>query len=773
MGVPSFFRWIYRQYPMIISNCIELRSNRDSSAPNPNTEGDKEFDCLYLDMNGIIHPCFHPEGISPPRSEEEIFHNVERYVLRLFNIVRPRQLLFMAIDGVAPRAKMNQQRMRRFRSAKDNEYNLQKHLAEAQKKDDTEEIEILSDPDYLRKHDSNVITPGTAFFERLSKHLHKFIKHQIETDPGWKNIFVILSDASVPGEGEHKIMKFIRSQRVQYGYNPNRRHVIYGLDADLIFLGLASHEAYFTIIRENVIDMNAENPERDGIGPEYFHFLNLWVLRQYLERDLRPDANMAIPWNLEFALDDFIFLCFGAGNDFIPSMPGFSVHQGAIRTILRVYKRTLGRINRWVTQNGYPDLYALREFFNQFTSGEAKELETILFPDKRAIKAQEFVNLITDTEKPVYNPKAEEEAGLVPGPNGEKPSSRPASRSGPPPDPHELKIKYYNAKFGFNSPSVIQHEVPKLLTEFVRGMIWVLHYYLFGVPSWDWYFPYHYAPCASDIPILGIDERAVYAPFDRNKEPFKPLIQLMSVLPPQSAHALPPTMAFLMTSPESELHEFYPTKFKVDLNGGTAIWKGVIHVPFIDEQKLFSVLNKKELALTAEERERNEFGENYVFMSRHLSPPNNQTCTDVNGPFLWGRLTPTSHENYNDLNQQVLMYSINFPLVPYGKPMSYLLPGVDIPPYVIDTVNYLHKYDTFYDGNTIDQEALEKSYENPLEIPGYSPGASINSRHQTYEKLKFYKEYQQQPRQQMPPPPVSGQNVQSYPQQPYHQPPPR
>ena len=77
MGVPSFFRWIYRQYPMIISNCIELRSNRDSSTPNPNTEGDKEFDCLYLDMNGIIHPCFHPEGISPPRSEEEIFNNVE------------------------------------------------------------------------------------------------------------------------------------------------------------------------------------------------------------------------------------------------------------------------------------------------------------------------------------------------------------------------------------------------------------------------------------------------------------------------------------------------------------------------------------------------------------------------------------------------------------------------------------------------------------------------------------------------------------------------
>ncbi|KAK8870480.1 hypothetical protein M9Y10_008363 [Tritrichomonas musculus] len=756
MGVPSFFRWLHRQYPMIISNCIERRDNRDSSKPNPNTEGDKEFDCLYLDMNGIIHPCFHPEGIAPPRSEEEIYRNIEKYILRLFNIVRPRQLLFMAIDGVAPRAKMNQQRMRRFRSAKDNAYNRDKQLQIAHDKGDTEQVEILSDPDYLKKHDSNVITPGTEFFQRLSKHLHKFIKDQIENDPGWKNILVILSDASIPGEGEHKIMKFIRSQRLQPHYNPNRRHVIYGLDADLIFLGLASHEAYFTIIRENVIDITEKNPERDDIGPEFFHFLNLWVLRQYLERDLQPDPNQGfqIEWNLEYALDDFVFLCFGAGNDFIPSMPGFSVHQGAVRTILRVYKKTLSRINRWVTQRGLPDFYALKELFKQFTYGEIKELDTILNPDKRALDAQKFVNSITDVEEPKYDEKLEEEAGLIN--NGNPPSRQVSRKSSANNDrnPEEMKAKYYKEKFGFSTPSVIKSEVPKVSSEFVRGMIWVLQYYLYGVPSWNWYYPYHYAPCASDISLLGFNEDYNFYRFDKTKKPFDPLIQLMSVLPPQSSHAVPPVIRYLMADPKSPLHEFYPTKFKVDLNGGTAIWKGVIHIPFIDEEKLFDVINSTDLALTFEEKKRNEIGKNYIFMGKHMAPEKYDIEFCMNGP-IWGKLMLVNGEDYNDKDKKVFMYSINYPSVPDGTPMSFLLPGVEIPPYVIDTVIDTHKFDTFYDKNTIDQDAIEKSFELPLQIPGYAPGASINSRHKTYERAKYLQDLQQ-----------PQQNQQNYPQKP-------
>ncbi|GFW25570.1 5'-3' exoribonuclease 2 [Trichonephila clavipes] len=105
MGVPAFFRWLSLKYPSIVASCIEDKGKivngekipADTSQQNLNGV---EFDNLYLDMNGIIHPCCHPENKPAPKDEEEMMVAIFEYIDRIFSIVRPRRLLYMAIDGV-------------------------------------------------------------------------------------------------------------------------------------------------------------------------------------------------------------------------------------------------------------------------------------------------------------------------------------------------------------------------------------------------------------------------------------------------------------------------------------------------------------------------------------------------------------------------------------------------------------------------------------------------------------------------------------------------
>ncbi len=98
--------------------------------------------------------------------------------------------------------------------------------------------------------DSNCITPGTAFMEEVDKHIRYFIQKKIKEDPLWRDLEVIYSGHDVPGEGEHKIMQHIRDSRARPDYQPNQRHCMYGQDADLIMLALATHEPHFTLLRE-------------------------------------------------------------------------------------------------------------------------------------------------------------------------------------------------------------------------------------------------------------------------------------------------------------------------------------------------------------------------------------------------------------------------------------------------------------------------------------------------------------------------------------------
>lgn len=94
----------------------------------------------------------------------------------------------------------------------------------------------------------------------LGEKLKWFVQYKLNTDPLYQNCDkVLVSDSSVPGEGEHKMMDYIRNLKLQPNYDPNTRHCFYGADADLIMLSLLTHEPHFMIIREEHV-RNKDKP---------------------------------------------------------------------------------------------------------------------------------------------------------------------------------------------------------------------------------------------------------------------------------------------------------------------------------------------------------------------------------------------------------------------------------------------------------------------------------------------------------------------------------
>jgi len=210
--------------------------------------------------------------------------------------------------------------------------------------------------------------------ELLAKSLRYWVVQKLNSDPGWKQLEVIISDASVPGEGEHKIMDYIRRQRTNTGHDPNTRHVIYGLDADLIMLALATHEPHFRVLREDVFADTGSSTACRLCGQEGhfaakctalkseiqkpapsekkpFIFLDVSVLREYLESELNV-TQAPFPFNLEMAIDDWVLLIFFVGNDFLPHLPSLEIREGAIDTLLKIWKDELPRMGGYVSNHG-------------------------------------------------------------------------------------------------------------------------------------------------------------------------------------------------------------------------------------------------------------------------------------------------------------------------------------------------------------------------------------------------------------------------------------
>ncbi|GMM27627.1 chromatin-binding exonuclease [Martiniozyma asiatica (nom. inval.)] len=327
MGIPKFFRFITERYPLIL---------QEIDSPEMVT-----FDNLYLDMNSILHNCSHPkEGLSH-LTHEQIFTAVFAYIDHLFNLIKPQKVFYMAIDGVAPRAKMNQQRARRFRTAVEAEQNLEKAIASGDP--------LPKDPPF----DTNSITPGTEFMAKVTENLKFYINQKVSTDSNWQNIEVVFSGHEAPGEGEHKIMEYIRVKKSQPGYNPNTRHCVYGLDADLIMLSLVAHEPHFSILREEVTFGRQSQKSSSDLETQKFYLLHTSLVRNYLQQEFFELADQInFKYDFERVLDDFILIMFTIGNDFLPNLPDLHLTKGAFPLLIETFKETMRRTDGYLNDNG-------------------------------------------------------------------------------------------------------------------------------------------------------------------------------------------------------------------------------------------------------------------------------------------------------------------------------------------------------------------------------------------------------------------------------------
>ncbi|KAL6276553.1 hypothetical protein ACE6H2_020154 [Prunus campanulata] len=345
------------------------------------------------------------EAIRTPRSIIHLLlltvHPKPVGVRTLFHVVGI--LKVSPADGVAPRAKMNQQRARRFKSAKD------KELAGAEEEKLRRQFELEGKQVLPKKEnevsDSNIITPGTDFMYKLSNALRSYISLRLSNDSGWRDIKVILSDANVPGEGEHKIMSFIRQQRNFPSYDPNTRHCLYGLD----------------VLKQEQQHANCQSVRE--------------MTSSSVMSDKRKASIVKKPYQLEEEID--------AGSSTTDS------------------SSTCKLPNREESQ-----ALSLGTFENMHSQiiENTKEFKQKL-KDSIRRKSDLFKNGDLGTDK----------------------------------------VKYYT-----------------------EGLLWVLLYYFSGPPSWTWFYPFHYAPFASDLKGLG----QVKPKFEKGS-PFLPIDTLMAVLPPR------------------------------------------------------------------------------------------------------------------------------------------------------------------------------------------------------------------------------------------------
>jgi 5'-3' exonuclease len=560
MGIKQFHSYIKKRF----SNHM-YKLYRDKSISSINN---LQIDNFLIDGNALMHSSMqkifqygsgkpmlsflNKKKYKPPTFDSKnsllAFQDVCSNIDNLVNSIRPRKRLLIAIDGPAPLAKLKQQRSRRFMSS-----------VERNKLTDNENTNIF---------DSNSLSVGTKFMDDLTKYIEWYIKkrmsEQTKNSFDWSKIEIVYSDEKVKGEGEHKLLNFIR----KFG-NKEETYCIHSGDSDLVMLSL---------ICPNKIYVYKE----ESMSPSYDTIIDIESIRNELSECMKWED--AKPFNAENSIIDFVFIFYFCGNDFLPNSPCIEILEGGVEFMLDTYRSVCSSYGH-ITKKTKDNKSTFRKKSLEVFLGTLSQYEKGVLQNKLDHKGEYFENTLLEKNSKVVNGK------------------------------NVVNMKAYRKDYYANKVGIEPEEKEKMVHNYIDGLIWILGYYTGTNKNWRWKYPYNYAPfchtLARFVSTYKFKEEEV-------NSPSPPFLQLLCVLPPASSNLLPSPLNTLLFE-DSPLKEYYPKEFKIDLEGKRNSWEGVALLPELEIEDVEKEYTRLATKVAEKEKERNIVGKSYVFR-RGTSP---------------------------------------------------------------------------------------------------------------------------------------------------------
>jgi 5'-3' exonuclease len=540
MGIPSYFAHVLKKYPHVIKRLTELQRIHN----------------LYLDSNGMIYDVVRQMQYTPENKEAfeaELLQRICDSIDACIAILKPTDRVFIAFDGVAPVAKLNQQRERRYKSWYLGE--MERQRREAQHKIQGNQVQGNSKCKGTKEApkpawNTSAITPGTKFMNALHEKLVQHYKTNITTTQSTQSKpEIVLSSSNEPGEGEHKIFEYIREHAAEHA---DKTTVIYGLDADLIMLCMShlhiSRGIYlYRETPEFVKSINVTLDEKERYYMDIPEFADA-TGTQVPVNPPRATGTQVSAGPVKGVMDkvdrrgvgrnawhhgspDYIFMCFMLGNDFMPHFPALNIRTTGIATLMDAYRATFGPGETIIQHQGGSAWTIHWPNYRRFVAHLAAQELTLIRKEHTTRDRQARHLRDSDNEDDVMH-----DVLMLPM------TQRDVERQINPFEPGWQR-RYYAALCDIHADD--DKAIASLCRNYLEGMEWTFRYYTTGCVDWKWTYANHYPPLLADLAkhIPDIPETQTNA-FSflrvKPKEPIRDVVQLCYVLPRASHALLPP-----------------------------------------------------------------------------------------------------------------------------------------------------------------------------------------------------------------------------------------